>query len=49
MKLATQTELEMKLLEQQVRFFNMVNGILGASMFIGIALLLYKIMKAIFE
>ena len=49
MKLATQTELEIKLLEQQVRFYLIVNGILGASMFIGIGMLLYKIMKAIFE
>jgi len=49
MKLSTQTELEMKLLEQQIRFYLIVNGILGASMFIGIAMLLYKIMKAVFE
>jgi len=49
MKLSTQIELEMKLLEQQVRFYLIVNGILGASMFIGIAMLLYKIMKAVFE
>jgi hypothetical protein len=44
MKLA----LEERLLEQKIRFYLMVNGLLGASMFIGIALLLYKIMKAIF-
>jgi hypothetical protein len=49
MKLSTQSELEVKLLEQQIRFYLIVNGILGASMFIGIAMLLYKIMKAIFE
>jgi hypothetical protein len=49
MKLATQTELELKLLEQQIRFFNMVNGILAGAFFIGIAYALYKLMKVIFE
>jgi hypothetical protein len=49
MKLSTQTELEMKLLEQQVRFFNMVNGILAGAFFAGIAYALYKVMKVIFE
>jgi hypothetical protein len=48
MKLSTQTELEMKLLEQQIRFYLMVNGLLAGGFFVGIALLLYKIMKAIF-
>lgn len=49
MKLSTQTELEMKLLEHQIRFYAMINGIISASFFIGIALLLYKIMKAVIE
>ena len=49
MKLSTQTELEMKLLEQQVRFYNMINGLIAGAFFVGIALLLYKIMKAIIE
>lgn len=49
MKLATQTELEIKLLEQQIRFFNMVNGILAGAFFIGIAYALYRLMKVIFE
>lgn len=49
MKLATQTELEIKLLEQQVRFYNMVNGLLAGGFFVGLAFALYKIMKAIFE
>ena len=49
MKLSTQTELEMKLLEQQVRFFNMVNGIIAGAFFVGIAMLLYRVMKAIIE
>ena len=49
MKLSTQTELEMKLLEQQVRFYNMLNGIVAGSLFIGIAFVIYRIMKAVFE
>lgn len=49
MKLATQTELEIKLLEQQIRFFNMVNGILAGAFFVGIAYALYRLMKVIFE
>lgn len=49
MKLSTQTELEMKLLEQQIRFYHMVNGILAGAFFIGIAYALYRLMKVIFE
>ena len=49
MKLSTQTELEMKLLEQQIRFYHMVNGILAGAFFIGIAYALYRFMKVIFE
>jgi hypothetical protein len=49
MKLSTQTELEVKLLEQQIRFYNMVNGIIAGGFFVGIAIVLYKIMKAIIE
>jgi hypothetical protein len=45
MKLA----LEEKLLEQKVRFYLMINGIIAGSFFVAIALLLYKIMKAIIE
>lgn len=41
--------LEEKLLEQKVRFYLMVNGIIAGGFFVGCALLLYKIMKAIFE
>lgn len=47
MKLSEQTDLEIKLLEQQIRFYLIVNGILGAAMFVGLGLLVYKIMKAI--
>jgi hypothetical protein len=45
MKLA----LEEKLLEQKVRFYLMVNGIIAGAFFVGIAMLLYKVMKAVFE
>ena len=49
MKLAEQQELEIKLLEQQIRFFNMVNGIIAGGFFVGIVLMLYKVMKVIIE
>jgi len=49
MKLSTQTELEMKLLEQQIRFYLMVNGLLAGGFFVGIAFTLYRVMKVIFE
>ena len=49
MKLSTQTELEVKLLEQQIRFYLMVNGILGGAMFIGLGLAIYKVIKVIIE
>lgn len=45
MKLA----LEERLLEQKVRFYLMINGIIAGAFFVGCALLLYKIMKAVFE
>lgn len=49
MKLSTQTELEVKLLEQQIRFYLMVNGILGGAMFVGLGLAIYKVIKVIIE
>lgn len=49
MKLSTQTELEIKLLEQQIRFYLMVNGILGGAMFVGLGLAIYKVIKVIIE
>ena len=49
MKLAEQQELEVKLLEQQIRFYLIVNGLLGGAMFVGLGLLLYKVMKVIIE
>ena len=45
MKLA----LEEKLLEQKIRFYLMVNGILAISVFASAAYILYKILKAIFQ
>lgn len=40
--------LEERVLEQQLRFYLMVNGILACSVFASGIYLLYKIMKAIF-
>ena len=48
MKLSTQTELEMKLLEQQIRFYLMVNGLLAVGFFIGIAIAIYKVVGLFF-
>jgi len=45
MKLA----LEEKLLEQKLRFYLMVNGIIALSFFIGCVVLLYKVIKVIVE
>jgi hypothetical protein len=44
MKLA----LEERLLEQKIRFYLMLNGLIAAGFFIGCALFLYKIMKVLF-
>jgi hypothetical protein len=49
MKLAEHTELEVKLLEQQIRFFNMINGIIAGGFFAGIIFAVYKVMKVIIE
>ena len=49
MKLAEQQELEVKLLEQQIRFYLIVNGLLGGAMFVGIGIAIYKVMKVIIE
>jgi hypothetical protein len=45
MKLA----LEEKLLEQKIRFYLIVNGLLGGAMFIGLGLFIYKVIKVIIE
>jgi hypothetical protein len=49
MKLTEHAELEVKLLEQKIRFYLMVNGLIAGGFFVGIAFTLYKIMKVIFE
>jgi hypothetical protein len=49
MKLREQQELETKLLEQQIRFYNMVNGIIAGGFFVGIIVAAYKVMKVIIE
>ena len=49
MKLTEQQELETKLLEQQIRFYLMINGLIAGGFFVGIILLLYRIMKAVIE
>lgn len=45
MKLA----LEEKLLEQKIRFYLIVNGLLGGAMFVGLGLAIYKVMKVVLE
>jgi hypothetical protein len=40
--------LEERVLEQQLRFYLMVNGILAISVFVSAAYLLYKVLKAVF-
>ena len=40
--------LQERVLEQQLRFYLMVNGILAVSVFASAAYILYKIMTAIF-
>jgi hypothetical protein len=41
--------LEERVLEQKLRFYLMVNGILAISVFASAAYVLYKILKAIIE
>lgn len=43
MKLTEQTEKELVLVEEQIRFFRMINGLLAGAFFIGCALAVYKI------
>lgn len=43
MKLATHIEKEETLLEEKIRFFRMINGLLAGAFFIGCALTIYKI------
>ena len=43
MKLDSTTEKELILLEEQIRFFRMVNGLLAGGFFISCAFIIYKI------
>ena len=43
MKLNSMIEKEETLLEEQIRFFRMVNGLLAGAFFIGCAIAIYKI------
>lgn len=43
MKLNSMIEKEETLLEEQIRFFRMVNGLLAGGFFIGSAIAVYKI------
>lgn len=43
MKLELQTEKEITLLEEQIRFYRMVNGILAGGFFVGICYVVYKV------
>lgn len=43
MKLASMIEKEETLVEEQIRFFRMINGLLAATFFISCALIIYKI------
>lgn len=48
MKLNEQTEKEITLVEEQIRFFRMVNGLLAGAFFIGCAVAIYKIVGLFF-
>jgi len=43
MKLTEQTEKELVLLEEKIRFYRMINGLLAGGFFVGCALAVYKI------
>tara|TARA_R110002126_G_C10156139_1_gene472260 strand:+ start:190 stop:336 length:147 start_codon:yes stop_codon:yes gene_type:complete len=48
MKLNEQTEKELTLLEEKIRFFKMINGLLAGGFFVGCALAIYKIVGLFF-
>ena len=48
MKLTEQTEKELTLLEEKIRFFKMINGLLAGGFFVGCALAIYKIVGLFF-
>jgi hypothetical protein len=47
MKLELQTEKELALLEEKIRFYRMVNGLLAGTFFVGCALVIYKVIGAL--
>lgn len=47
MKLSSHVEREQELVELQVRFFKMVNGILAGAILVGLALAVYKIVSVV--
>ena len=47
MKLELQTEKELTLLEEKIRFFRMINGILAGGFFVSLAYIAYKVIGAI--
>ena len=48
MKLNSMIEKEEHLVEEKIRFFRMVNGILAGGFFIGIAIAIYKVVGLFF-
>jgi len=48
MKLTEQTEKELVLLEEKIRFYRMINGLLAGGFFVGCALAIYKIVGLFF-
>lgn len=47
MKLSTHVERELELVELQVRFFKMINGLLAGAILVGLALAVYKIVSVV--
>ena len=48
MKLSTMIEKEETLVEEKIRFFRMVNGLLAGAFFIGCAIAIYKVVGLFF-
>ena len=48
MKLSTMIEKEEILVEEKIRFFRMVNGIIAGAFFIGCAIAIYKVVGLFF-
>ena len=48
MKLSTMIEKEETLVEEQIRFYRMINGLLAGAFFIGCAIAIYKVVGLFF-